>query len=215
MKKHNYYALASLTLLCCMALTTSFTSTARAQDGVQIIPYYGWQWGGDISTYEGEIEFDAEDSFGGMIDIPVSVKNSMVELSYIRQNTNAYLNRYASGRREDLFPVSIEYFQAGGVYEQRYSQGKVAPFGLTSLGAVRMAPQHVTYDDYWAFAITVGVGIKTYLSDRLGLRVQIKAEIPLLFSSGGVWCGTGGCSAGISGTGTIQGNVGGGLIFVL
>jgi len=41
-----------------------------------------------------------------------------------------------------------------------------------------------------------GGGGKFYLSDKIGLRLQARMLLPMTFSGGGAWCGTGGCAAG-------------------
>jgi hypothetical protein len=46
-------------------------------------------------------------------------------------------------------------------------------------------------------AFTGGLGFKLWLTDMLGLRFMARALVPLYFSGGAVWVGTGGASVGV------------------
>ncbi len=46
-------------------------------------------------------------------------------------------------------------------------------------------------------AFTGGLGFKLWLTDMLGLRFMARALVPLYFSGGGVWVGTGGASVAV------------------
>ena len=188
--------------------------------GIELTGFYGWQWGGNFTSYQGEIDVKDTENFGGMIDIPIPYKPGMMaEISYSRQNTSVALNQFPGGLREDLFDLSIEYFQAGAVYET-YSRGRMKPFGSFSLGATRFAPKvgsfkGLTLDDEWRFSITLGLGLKALMSERIGLRLQGRLLMPINFYGTSLWFGTGGSGVGVSGGSAIlQGDVLGGL-FVL
>jgi hypothetical protein len=57
----------------------------------------------------------------------------------------------------------------------------------------------------------LGLGAKYFASERVGLRVQGRLYATFLDSGGGVFCGFGGCSLGLFGTGVIQGDFSGGV----
>lgn len=92
--------------------------------------------------------------------------------------------------------ISVEYYQLGAVKSLMEGDSFV-PYGLFSLGASRFAPKDVR-EDYWRFAINAGLGIKYFVSDKFGLRLQARLLMPLYFSGAGFGCGigTGGASCG-------------------
>lgn len=192
----------------------------KSTRGIELTGFYGWQWGGNFTAYQGEVDIEDTENFGGMIDIPIPYKPGMMaEIFYSRQNTSVALNRYPAGVKEELFDMSIEYIHAGAVYEA-YSQGRMKPFGSFSLGATRFAPkvdsfQGIALDDEWRFSITLGLGLKTLLSERVGLRFQGRLLMPINFYGTSFWFGTGGSGVGVSGGSAIlQGDVLGGLFVV-
>ncbi len=147
------------------------TKTTR---GIELAGFYGWQFGGDFTAYQGEVEIKDAENFGGMIDIPIPSKpGAKFEFYYSRQNTTVTLKEYPSGAKTELFDLALEYYQVGGVYERKVNN--MAPFGSFTLGAVRFAPKQDSYkgvglNDEWRFAFTLGLGLKSYFSERVGLR---------------------------------------------
>jgi hypothetical protein len=98
--------------------------------GIELTGFYGWQYGGNFTAYQGEVDVKDAENFGGIIDIPIPARPGMMaEIFYSRQNTSVDLKKYPTGVKEDLFDIAIEYIQAGAVYERPYAQGNVKPFG--------------------------------------------------------------------------------------
>jgi hypothetical protein len=84
------------------------------------------------------------------------------------------------------------------------------------MGAVYYNPDSRIYDSEWFFSMTLGGGIKVYFSDRVGVRFQGRLLFPLVYSSAGLFCGTGGCSVGMgAGSSILQVDFTAGLIFIL
>ena len=193
---------------------------AKTTRGIELTGFYGWQYGGNFTSYQGEVDVKDAENFGGMIDIPIPYRPGMMaEISYSRQNTSVALNQYPSGFTENLFDVAIEYIQAGALYETS-ARGRVKPFGSFSLGATRFAPKVSSYkgivlDDEWRFSLTLGLGLKALMSERIGLRLQGRLLMPMNFYGTSFWFGTGGSGVGVSGGSVVlQGDVFGGL-FIL
>jgi len=191
-------------------------STTR---GIELSGFYGWQYGGDFTSYQGEIQIQDNENFGGTIGFPIPQKpGAMLEFSYTRQNTSVDLKTYPGNLTESLFDLAVEYYQLGAMYARR--TGNVAPFGGFSLGATRFAPKQSTYKsfalgDEWRFAMSLGLGLKTYMSERAGLRFQARLLMPMNFYGTSFWFGSGGSGVGVSGGSAIlQGDVSGGLFFV-
>lgn len=205
-----------------LAVMLLFASPAHGQNqfkGTEICGFYGWQYGGSATVYQGTIDVVDAENFGGTIDIPVGQPNTYVELSYTRQNTRLTLEQWPSGLNKDLFDMSVEYYQIGGIYAHP-GRGKVVPYGLFSLGAARFAPavnyyEGIALDDEWFFALALGLGAKAYVSDKIGIRLQARMLMPITFYSGSLWFGSSGAYAGVSGgSAIIQGDVFGGVFFV-
>jgi hypothetical protein len=137
-------------VMCGIALVTMLlvsTTTAQAQRratsssvrGIELSGLYGWQYGGDFTAYQGEVEIDDTDNFGFGLGFPIpSRPEAMIELSYSRQNTGVNLKTFPQGVHNELFDLAIEYYQIGAMYNRR--TGNASPFGGLTLGATRFAP---------------------------------------------------------------------------
>lgn len=183
--------------------------------GIELTALYGYQFGGQVDlTTGGEVHIDDHAAFGFILSAPIHRDPStQVELSYSHQATTLMSQDYFETNDTPLFDMAVDYFQIGGLRGMR--RGKAMPFGYGALGAALFNPKGDSPDAEWRFAFTLGVGAKYYMSERMGIRAQFGLLIPMQWSSGSMWCGSGGCAAGVSGGTTFgQGNVSGGLIFL-
>jgi hypothetical protein len=190
---------------------------------IEITPYGGYQWGGSLSGYEGEIRVPSAGNWGIALDIEVR-RDVMVELVYSRQYSSLQIRPYCNypGVSPDCVPtwrqafdMATEYYHIGGHYEIE-TGAAVTPFTTMTMGATRFAPDNAVYDDEWKFSAAIGLGLKVPVGERFGIRLQARMLIPFLWSSGGLWCGSGGCSVGVGGGSSfIQGDVIAGFIVKL
>jgi hypothetical protein len=94
----------------------------------------------------------------------------------------------------------IEYYQLGALYDKRIAK-KTNAFGFFTGGVVRFSPVTPNYGDDYRFAITAGGGIKYFFTKTVGVRLQGRIKLPIYFSGGGIYLGSGG-SGYYLGTGT-------------
>ncbi len=187
----------------------------RESRGFEITPFYGYQFGGKHSVYEGEININDAQNFGLSLNFEVPYKEgTQMEILWIMQKSNLYKRNYYTGISENLFGLYTHYIQVGGIYGLQ--QNNLLPFVSLAVGAVLFHPTSSRYSDEWFFSMSLGGGVKIYLNERLGIRLQARALFPIIWGGGGLWCGSGGCSVGIGGTSSIvQGDVTAGLIIRL
>jgi len=70
--------------------------------------------------------------------------------------------------------------------------------------------------DEWLFSFGAGVGLKYFFNDKIGIRIQARMILPLVFAGGGFYIGTGGSGSYVSTTApVVQGDFTGGLIIAL
>ncbi len=179
---------------------------------IELTPLFGYQLNGRIDAYRGRLKMNNAENYG--IALSVGVKPRMMgEFSYSFSPTDAVWSSF-DGIRES-YDMTIHYFQVGGIYE--VMDGPVKPFGLISLG-VTWFDVESGVDDHVSFSGAIGAGLKFYLSDRIGIRLQGRFLMPMYFEGGGLFLGigTGGPSTGVgisTGILTTQGDFSGGLIF--
>jgi len=174
--------------------TILFSSEILAQ--TELFGFGGYMTYSSIAVREGDLKFTDGANFGFGLDVEVQ-RGVMVELNYTQQQTSVTLKRFNSFT-ESLFDMNTHYFQLGALYEFRKSRKqKAVPYTLATLGATLFDAKDASLSDEWRFSVSFGVGGKFYLSEKFGLRLQTRLLMPLTFSGGGLWCGTGGCSVGV------------------
>ncbi len=197
------------------------SAAASAQKGIEITPIGSYAWTSRVKTYDGDFDIGNSSSWGILFNYDIenyTYKGTALAILFNRQDTAAEFYPYG-GFKETLFDIAVEYYQIGVMNKLHYDQ--VEPFGEFLLGATRFAPkgnatiEGETYNvgDEWMFSMTLGVGVRLMLSDRIGIRGHGRLLMPMSFSGGGLWCGGGGCSVGVGASSWfIQGDLGAGII---
>jgi hypothetical protein len=192
-------------------LITLFPTLIFSQ-GVELVPFAGYMFGGKIKYIQGDIKLDNGMDYGISILIPTASRVE-VELNYTRMESQATFTPnlgYPLLERKQS-NVATNYFQIGGL--SKFSEGSMAtPFGSYSLGATWFHSED--YGDEWRFSIVLGLGVKLMFSDRVGIILRGRLMMPMIFGGAGFGFGTGG--AGIYASSFVapwQGDFHGGLIF--
>jgi opacity protein-like surface antigen len=160
---------------------------------IEITPFVGYQFGDTETSRLGQLAVGAASSYGVMLDVRVR-PDATVQVVYDRQDT------VLDFRDNDPFlpkqisvDLSIEYFHLGGTVELGGSDRFQPYFGMT-VGATRFHPKVEAVHDEWRFSLGVGVGFKTALSNRFGVRADARLWPTFLRTSGGLFCSQpGGC----------------------
>jgi Outer membrane protein beta-barrel domain len=138
----------------------------------------------------------------------------VVELSYMRFSSTLSQD----GGIQDIVndqPINVEYYQLG--FQKAFQEGETfIPYGLFSLGASRFNPTEQR-EDAWRFAVNLGLGIKYYFTEKVGIKIQARMLMPLYFGGIGFGCGIGtngaNCGGGASfGSEILQGDFTGGVV---
>jgi hypothetical protein len=166
--------------------------------------FAGWQVSTDASTPNGTVVIDGSIDFGGTLAYSIR-PGYEVELLYIYVPTHARFAAFNPALSSDRVALGEHWIQLGGVVSRPL--GKIEPFGAVSAGMVIFHADTIHFQDGSSysssdqvrFAFTAGLGFKYWITDRLGLRFEARALVPVYFSGGGFWVGTGGASVGLSG----------------
>jgi hypothetical protein len=153
--------------------------------------------------YGGGLEFILRPAYG-------------IELSYLRLDSKAPMTYYYNGVKSTEFDVASNYIMLGG---NRYLlvNPKLEPyfgvqFGMAVFGVDN--PDNGNSGSATKFAWGIKAGANIWLSDKIGLKLQGGLLSAVQSVGGGLYFGTGGAGAGVSGYSTFyQWTLGGGLIF--
>ena len=172
---------------------------------IELGGFVGWTVSTDASTFNGNIIIDGAVDYGGTIDYFIR-PGYAVELLYAYVPTQARFASFVPGvPSSDSAGFGLHWIQIGGHVSRPY--GRIEPFGAITAGMVIIHPSAVRFqdgttysgDDTVRFAFTAGLGFKVWLTENVGLRFEARALVPVYFSGGGFWVGTGGASVGLSG----------------
>ena len=197
-----------------ISLLLAASTSGFAQATIDIMPFYGWQMNGKIKFYQGELRTDANPLFGVAMDVIVQ-QDMAVRFQYSRTETMSHFRPYSNYQDFDAedFDMGNEYYQIGAV---RYlKMDNIEPFGAFTLGAARYFSNDYG-NDLWRFSITAGLGVKIFLTEKVGIKLQGDFMMPMYFEGVGFYFGSGGSGlTTYSSVPMLQGNFNGGLVFRL
>jgi hypothetical protein len=201
-------------LILFLLVLATLTSAGHARK-FEITPLVNYAWTSKMAAYgydtSGDLDIGNSASWGFAVDIDLH-QEGQVELLYTRQDSYLEFLTYPGGIQRWKGDLAVEYYQIGGLYRRPVES--IEPYFLLTLGATRFAPKEKQFPDEWKFSVIMGLGAKVWVSDRVGLRFQARMLMPMLWSSAGFWCGTGGCGIGYGGgSAMLQGDLGVGLTF--
>lgn len=153
-------------------------AAAFAQPGqFEITPTVGYRFAGEIENagdigfpdFDQDVEVDESATFGVIFDIPLN-ERWQLELLAKRQDTGFSVDEGLFSPAEDLGDVSIDFFQAGFLFQGW--QGQVQPFIVGTIGLARVTPDFPELDAENYFSGTLGGGVKVFFSQNVGLRFE-------------------------------------------
>ena len=180
-----------------------------AQPAITLEAFGGWLWTGSAG-YNGSIKVDDKGNYG--LRAGVSPNTGMV-IEFEWNHTDTRLNWNDIGGVGDKEDVALNYYLLG--FNMEKGEGPAIPYGLFNIGVMNMKGQDTNFSENW-FTVGLGGGLKYYLSDKIGIRLQARLFLPMQFAGIGFGCGGGGCGTGVSTyTSTVQGDFTGGIILKL
>lgn len=180
---------------------------------LEINGFYGWQLHGTARLYDGDLRINDAANYGGKLSVALS-STTHAELSYMRSDTEGWFDPFY-GTPSEVFQFSSNYIQLGGV--QEVDMGKIRPYGTIAMGLTIWDPKTNVLSTKTQFSATVGGGLKIWLTDILGIRVQGSMLMPMVFNGFGFGCGIGTGGSGCGGNlytriTPFQGEFSGGII---
>jgi len=196
-----------------LALALCAATPLAAQSGIEITPTIGYRFGGTINNDDGRFSANDGQAWGATLGFRVK-RDGLVELVYSRQPTTIQFNP-DSGATFTVGDAAIEYFQFGGALEFG-NKPNIKPFFALTVGGTHYSPQNSAFSGDWAFSWSAALGLKTYLNQHIGLRVQARLWMSTLSADTQFWCTIpGGCVIHASnGVFFTQGELSGGVMFV-
>jgi hypothetical protein len=203
----HFRLFGALSFVACLA---GHASAAQAQ-GIEITPFGGYRFGGDFfEIVTGQpVDTDGAPAVGAIVDIPL--RNGLqVEGLFTHQDAHVTVQATPLGpttRRH----VSVDHWQGGAL--QEYSEGRVRPFAIGTLGLTRYAGDG---DSEMRFTLGAGGGVKLFPTSRVGVRLNGQVSATFVYLDARVAaCSPGLCFFGVNADIVWQLEFSTGLIFKL
>lgn len=142
----------------------------------ELTPYVGYRLSGEVENsadigfdFRSDVEIDEGASFGVMFDIPLN-ESWQLELLANRQSTSFIADEGLLAPSENLGDVDLGLYQAGFLVQ--WGDGQVNPFAVATLGLARIEPDFPELDGENYLSGSVGGGVKIFLSENVGLRLE-------------------------------------------
>lgn len=172
------FRLLTLSLLfSCMWLSAGAQSTV-----IQITPHGSWNTSSKLEGYYGKYKLNDAFGFGGSLSIGKGyeasgvTRSAFLDIQYNYYESTATFFFYGSSPLE-LGDVAVHSI-LGGVTKGT-GNGVVEGYGGTWLGATIYDPQYDEGDTYTRFTIAFGGGLKYYISETVGLRLNAQLNMPI------------------------------------
>lgn len=173
------------------------------------------------SYYSDEAYFDGSIKggfqYGGGLEI-MPAKALGIEVTYLRLDSKAPMEYYSDGIKNTEFDLA-QNFLFLSINKYVPNNSPVEPFATIQLGMDILNvenPDNSYTDGATKFAWGFKLGANIWASEKVGIKIQAGLLSAVQAIGGGVYFGTGGAGAGISGLSTYyQFNLGGGLVFNL
>jgi hypothetical protein len=159
----------------------------------------GYQFFGALRLNEGRLRLSDSFNWSGSLSYRWRDTDRFV-VTYIHQPTELRLRPNGTGLGGDrrLTDVRVHYVLAGNLREFA-TAGSVRPFAGGQAGLVVFAPVSPQYGNETRFAVGLTGGATGPLAGPVGWKAEASLLMPILWVGGGVFCGPGGCSLGLSG----------------
>jgi hypothetical protein len=181
--------LLSVDLLILLWVTPSL-----AQQANEFTPTVSYLNGGSASVANGSIRYENAVGYGFTVGQRVE-ENVNAEISYSIVPTKGHFDPSSQSAASPVsMDFTIHYLQFGAAYHALVEA--IEPYLSTTCGVVWFRPSDTRYAGDWRVAFSVAVGIKFFVTQNVGLRMQGRAMFPLYFSEGGLWGGIDGTGSG-------------------
>ncbi|MEM9556856.1 MAG: outer membrane beta-barrel protein [Acidobacteriota bacterium] len=118
--------------------------------------------------FDDDLEVDEGEGYGIALGFGIT-RQFMLELSWTQQETELIDDRFF-GPDRFILPLDVEYIHVNGLFQ--WPLGQLQPYVLLGAGVTRFEPSVGGFDDESRFSFGVGGGIKAFVTDHIGFRLQ-------------------------------------------
>jgi hypothetical protein len=179
---------------------------------LELTPFVGYETGAQAYTTSGYLRVADGMDYGGTLNFGMG-GGRFLEFSYSHLSSTLSLDEPTNMRK--LCDLAVDHYTLGALQEVMPGE-KVTPYGLFTLGIANYRPTSDGYASENKMSINLAGGVKVWLSDKIGLRLQAKLIMPMFYSGTYFTVGTGGAGYSMAGgVMAVQGDFTGGLVIAI
>jgi len=165
---------------------------STSQGRVEITPFTGYQIGGELddAVTGATLELKETSNFGFILGFGKEGSGTQTEIYFSRQETE--IEGSGAFSSASLFDMDVDYYHIGGSVVVNETEN-LKPFIAASLGATHFRPRGAGVSSQTDFSFGIGGGAKYFLTDRVGLRAEVRAMGTLLERDSAAFCAGGNC----------------------
>ncbi len=177
---------------------------------ISITPFGGYTFADKTDIPGGRAKLGDGFTYGGWLTFGLT-ETYELELMYSRQDADG---SYSYSNYYDSDPLAVNYILIGGNRLFPVSPN-VTLFSGLKLGASIIGSKDDYFDNITKFAVNIEGGMKYFINDKIGLRLQADLGMPMVHMQGDLWWSLGsGPDAGVSGSSPfLQFGFKGGIIY--
>jgi opacity protein-like surface antigen len=206
MTMKNMHLLFFAAMLWILAVVPGVASASN----YEITPIFGYTFGGEFQDSVTGTTLDVKDNpnYGIILDINTT-PDAQIELYYSVQPTQLKAdNGLFTGNPQ--FDLDIHYIHLGGTYG--VGTEKLKPYVVASVGATYMDPKGTGHNSETRFSMSLGGGVKYFLTEHIGLRLEGRGFGTVFGDSAAAFCANGACAIALKGDLFLQFIVNAGVI---
>lgn len=163
---------------------------------INLLAYGGGLTGSQIYPLASDIRVKGEWCYGAGLEFDLD----RIVISLLWTESKTRVTEQLMNIEDMRTNLTINYYKLG--FQRYLTNGSVRPYTQLTLGAFQGIPTgggsatNVS-GDQWFFATTFGLGIDAPINEKVAIRVQAAANLPLEMGGAGIFCSFGGCAPNI------------------
>lgn len=193
-----------------MIVVFAHPAWAAPQIGVEVTPLGGYGFGGafEEKSTDNRLTFHESGLYGLVVDWDID-DETQYEFFFSRQETKLTSSK-SNTPADSLFDLDVSYLHIGGTVG--FGDRRIDRFILGTVGLTHFNPQLPGYGSKTRVSMSLGGGIKFFLTENFGVRFELRGIGTLI--EGDLWFASdsSGTVIGVRGDVIVQGQANAGLI---
>lgn len=169
-----------------LIIVLALPAVAAAQQ-VELTPFIGYRFGGELEDLDvrSEVDLEESESYGLVLGFAIN-PSAWIELFWSHQESSVE-ERIDFFGNITLFDLDVDYYHVAFLYQWN-ARGVTRPFVVGSLGITELSPGLPAFDSETRFSMGFGGGVKFMFADNFGIRLEGRGITSFIEDDEEVFC---------------------------